>query len=1142
MQFRLRVSVATLLALGWTLTVSAKDLATVESFVPSPEQVLEARGSTQLILANGIYDPLEERLVLPVHLKVESNSDWFIAQFQPDQRPPAGALASVGARLLSPWPEHAYLIRGSAAVRAALAQRADMRAIVDYDPAFRIAPALLAAIESEDAFSLRVLSHAHAELGATRLPAPLGLSSPLPGFANRASLRVDIAPGALLEVLEALLANAEVAYIERLDPVRPFNTESVGPIQGNVSSGGTPPVNAPIWARGLLGTGQIVAVADSGLDRNEAWFNRRDTGSGQTIAVTDAQNTQPPAVGTLYPANKVIGYFVMPGASAYDDTRTCPGGFPTGFHGTHVTGTVAGDRGIASTPVAANYDNGDGMAPQAQILFQDIGNDETGCLSGIGGSPMARQARDAGAGISSNSYGSNFSGAYNSSDADADFASWSLEDLLIVFAAGNEGPGSRTIGHPAHAKNVLTVGALGRGLSTTAASFSSRGPTADGRLKPEIMAPGSSIVSARGNDDDANPPADPNAFQTASNSGTSMATPTISGGAALMRQYFWDGYYPTGARVAADARRPLSAELKAAILNGSALFGTTPSNTLGWGRMFLDENLYFPSDTRRLRLFGHRHESGLQTGDEHSYQVTVGASAELRVTLVWNDPPAQPGAGVALVNDLDLSVEGPGGTYLGNVLSGSGTATTSVTGGAADRVNPLEQVRLPTPTAGTYTVRVRGHQVPGSALLYSDRQGYGLAVSHAQCSAQVAAAPTAVTATAEAAGIRVQGAAVANATGYQLYRANGTCSSASPRDFQLVGSGSTPSLLDDRAQGGFDYAYKLRAVDGCGEGPLSACVDATSIARCELFPSFDASQAVAANDPQATCGIALNWPAAQTTCPGTTARYNLYRSSDPFFTPTAGNRFGTGLTALNLRDFEIASGQTYYYAVRAEDTATGGNGPNGGNELPTLARVRATTLSNSYAPGTFRDGADAPAQALMQAPWSVSDARVDSGRYAYRSAPRGAAQYSPDTCASISFPVRGISATSILSYRARYNLESEWDGVVVEISTDGGQNFVDLPPAGGYPSSFAQTGASPINACGYAASRRAFSGSSGGAFVSYSSPLAAYAGQDALIRFRISSDPGAEEEGFYLDTLVVNDVQVAQQCVAHDPIFANGVQ
>lgn len=1113
--------------------------------VSTPEQYSQAGDARLLVLAAGIFDPTQTTLKHPLAtMRAPGVGRYAVVQFAPSARVDAAWLASQGARVVGYVPNSAFLVEADADARALLAADSRIRFVGAWRADYKIAQSITSGDSEQVALNILLF---RGEKAASLLSTVAALTGdPAPSVIEGGTypmLRVGLPRARIADAVAALAALDEVQWIERFEYPKLLNAAAVWPIQANQAAGANPVGNAPVWAQDIIGSGQVVAIADSGLDRNEGWFNRFNAGGGVVNTVTDAESPLPPAVGTLHPTRKVVGYFVQPGATSYDNNSTCPGGSSTSFHGTHVSGTVAGDSGTASTPTEPGYDTGDGMAPNAQILFQDLGNDTSGCLSGAGGLPMFQQARNAGAYISSNSYGSDYSGAYTSSDAEIDQAVWLNEDLLIAVAAGNAGPGGTTIGHPAHAKHALTVGALGSGNSTTTASFSSRGPTSDGRRKPDIMAPGT-LTSAAGNTENSNPPASPNQANLQTLSGTSMATPAVAGAIALIRQYFTDGFYPTGVKTAANARKPLGAEMKALATNGTAFMTTTPGNVTGWGRIWLDNNLYFPGDGRELRTFARENDTGLATGDMHEYQVQVGAGQEFRATLAWYDPPGTPGAaGTALVNNLDLEVVEGANTYRGNVISGTGTGANSTTGGSADTLNPLEQVRLTAPVAGTYTLRVKGTAVPGDGQPGSTRQGYGLVVSMAQCATGVAAAPAGLTASNSGGAVNVTGGAVAGATGYQIYRADGTCAGAAASDFQLVGNGASPTVLDPRTQGGYSYAYKMRAVDACGEGPVSACAEVVSAAPCTLTPTFDQSTVTAASESPGACSTRVQWSAGSSSCPSANSlRYNVYRSTDPLFTPGPANRIATAVTGTEFIDSTTASLTTYHYVVRAEDTTSGNPGPSGGNESLGSLRVKYTPAAATFVPGEFTDGADSPSFMSLGSPWSFSNNFASAGTFSYRNAADNVTNYSADTCASITSPVFNLPAgTSVLTFKARYNLEVNWDGVVLEAAENGGA-FAPVTPDGGYPSTFSQTGSPPVNACGYAASQGAFSGSTASAFQTFTRTFTGASPRTVQLRWRFSSDPGSEEAGFYLDEVRFTNASRPAACGPQDNVFANGFE
>ena len=1061
-----------------------------------------------------------------------------VVQFDSPAAVDPDALERAGARVLDYLPDYAYLVRwkelADTDARAKVESMPGVRYVGAYEPAYRVSPSIwrltektsapvtmeVVGFKGDRAESLSKLIDKLAP-GSQVLMMDDSATLPVAWFQLNGQTPADFASKAA--------ALTQVMWIDRHYPDRLHNRNSVGPIQGNGPSGGPPPDLTPIWDQDIIGTGQVVGVADSGLDRNAVNFSQLDNGSEINTEITDAE--QPPygELGNLFPDRKLVAYYVQPGAIPYDYNVECDDS-PSNFHGSHVTGSVAGDAIPLATPTEPNMGLADGMAPNAQILFQDIGNSDSGCLNRQRRYLQYLQLDRAGVGLSNNSYGSavpdDGDNGYFTSDFDADSASWDAEHLLLIFSAGNEGPELNTAGHPAQAKSPLSVGATQSGDDRTLANFSSRGPAHDGRIKPDITAPGVGIRSVLGNDNNDNPPPDGDGNTFTIRQGTSMASPTVAGGAALMRQYYMDGFYPTGVRVAEDGLLPSAALMKATLLNGTSTYPEMPSNQSGWGRIWLDGNLYFAGDDRQLRVWDLNNGFGITTGQQHEYTVRVEAGQEFRATLVWTDPPGNSFSGVALVNDLDLEVTGAGSTWRGNVFSGA----QSTTGGVQDRLNPVEQVRLTAPQSGDYTIRVRAHATPGNGNQGTGRQGYALAVSAAQCDTGASSASE-LTLDADVSNINLSFSGISGADTTQVFRAEGSCD-APATDYRYLGETAGLSFSDPATRGGVEYAYRVRGADACGEGPLSQCKSIVSEAACKTLPAFDLTQVRVETVGGGQCGVKLSWAEGTPGCPSTTLKYNVYRSTNPFFNPAPGNLL-TSVSGTGFDDLDVEPLTTYYYVVKAEDNAGGGDGPNQGNESAETVRYGLTTRGDDSEPGEFTDDPDDAVFVSSESPWQVSNRRASIGSLSYRNA-GSLPNYQPLTCAALTTPPLQLqSGSPQLEYDAWYNLEEFWDGIIVEISTDGGQTWQDLPPAGGYPSDLRETSPSgtPINQCGYPPSQGAFNGART-QFQTYSSDLSAFAGQTVQIRWVFTSDPASEFEGFYLDNVRVTSSSTPAACVA----------
>jgi hypothetical protein len=1122
-------------------------LELARSLRPSADEIagrLERGGS--VFLEAGAFDPLVDPLPSFVAGKSFTGAEKaFLVQFHRDLLASDRAwLESAGIRLVDYVPSRAYVVRASAEGAAALRGSPLVRWMDALRGGYKLAPVLRSDEWTEDVYVVfRLLPDESATDLLDRLRGIDGsiMLSSIEGEPSRgATLRVLVPAGRLHPFVELAAEDPSVLSVKPWYLPETQNDDSIWVEQSfDTTNQRNYSLSATMWSHGITGTGQTPGLSDTGIDDDMCFFRN----SGSASEITDSQSPALPGIGTINFAKKVAAYYVEPGATAYDGDTLC-NGRPESYHGTHTAGTVVGDNWLTlSTSTSGGHDSGDGMAPNAKVIFQDIGSETSGCLDGLLSDfrLIAQQAYDAGVRVHSNSWGSDVGGAYTSFSGVIDEISYGYEDLLLVFSAGNAGSSSNTIGSPGSAKNCLTVGATEHGASNLMAFYSSRGPTDDGRIKPDIVAPGSSIVSASGDTSHTS-----NNCATKSLSGTSMAAPTVAGGATLLRQYFTDGFYPTGAKAAADAVAPSAALLKAALANGAIdianttkatmLNSLTPDQNQGFGRIQLDNVAFFSTptrDTRRTRAWDKWNATGILTGQTEEYPIQVTAGQPLKVSLAWTDPEGSSLAAVQLVNNLDLEVVDPSSNvYRGNVFSGG----QSVTGGSADLLNNIEVVFLKTPAAGTWTLRVKGTAVPGTpAEPGSTRQGYALVATYADCTATLAA-PAGLTATDQgSSGIALTWGAVSGATRYQIYRATGTCGAAASA-FRYVGQTTSTSYTDTLVQGGFGYAYKVRAVTNCTEGPLSTCSAATSTGNCTLLPAFDGLTSAINDTATGACDSLLGWSSGTSSCPsGPGVTYDVYRSATPYFTPGPATLLSPGTAGTSYRDSAVVPNTAYFYVVRAEDGTTQNGGPgNGGNQDTNLVVKSVTPTSVATYPGTWSDDVDHAARVTFVEPWQVSNQQnhTAGGSLAYHSGPDGST-YPPSTCGELTTPPIALQAGAPqLSYWARYDFELEWDGVVVEISTNGGSSWNDLPPTGGYPSTFAQTGNPPINACGYAATHGAFNGTPLTAWTKYTSDLTPYAGQTVQIRWRFSTDPGVELEGFYLDDVAITSAMAPASCGA----------
>lgn len=658
------------------------------------------------ITINGVsIDPIKQDTqlhALSLSSTDASNSDYILVQVNgPLTSAQRDELTKAGCELLEFVPENTYIARFPGKDLTQVRALPFVRWANVYLKGFKINPSVVAGAAPADSMSLIAKEGAFDKLkGQSRrvtivvhkgvdtktvsaeIAAAAGLDpTALPTGARTFTVTVPVSRLKALADLD-VVRNVEPAPRHAL-----FNDVAGRILRVDTLHGGTAGVPT------LDGEGQIVAVCDTGFDR------------GST------SNTHPAFTG------RVVKLIAL-GRNVSND--------PAG-HGTHVCGSVLGTQNVPQ------YGEISGAAPAANLIVQSV----LDAQGGLGGLPedlnnlFAVPYLQNGVRIHSNSWGNSLAESHRVYDAEAEQVDQFVHDhpdMIICFAAGNDGidaegngtvdPGS--VSPPGTAKNCITVGASEsvRSQSPTygslrsqsfpappiaddpsadnaegLAAFSSRGTTADGRIKPDVVAPGTSILSTLSRDAKLQTifgPTPPAGYMY--DSGTSMATPLVSGCAALVRQHL--------ARDCGIAT-PSAALVKALIVNGARPLkgqyvpseaGVPPDPDQGFGLVDMVR-------TVDLTLELHDEGQALQdSGDAQQIQTTAGPTGSVKVTLVWTDPP-----GPTLQNDLDLVVLAEGREAHGNVSAGSA---------AFDRVNNVEQVILDGLTPNVVvTVEIRAYRI-----------------------------------------------------------------------------------------------------------------------------------------------------------------------------------------------------------------------------------------------------------------------------------------------------------------------------------------------------------------------------------------------------------------------------------------------
>jgi hypothetical protein len=1036
----------------------------------------------------------------------------YLVQFAgPVQAQWRAGLIYTGVQMIAYIPHNTYLIYGNSRQLAQVQSLAAQDPCIQWDGAFlddyKIHP-LARAIDAQgksraigtDLFDIQLVADDEANDGTLALLSQL-TTEPFRRL-HRASPCLNLVVRLDPHQLNLVAAQPDVISILPYCPPRKLDERQDQIVAGHLTNGVPDGPGYLAWLAGKGFTQAQFTASDFLVDISDTGVDNGTTSPAHFGLYAGGNAANPSRV--VY--NRVVASDTFPTNSVpVNALEGCDG------HGTINAHIIAGYDDFSGFPFADTngFHYGLGVCPfvsiGSSVIFGSVNPD--GSETFYGPVPQSHStnnpdpnyydnlqshAYNDGARISNNSWGGAGSAGLYDSEAqnydrlvrdaqptNSDFPADGNQQMVIVFSAGNDGPGTQTVNTPGTAKNVISVGAAdnvqlfggsdGSGVSDSEAqganevfSFSSRGPCVDGRIKPDILAPGTHVSGGapQATNDMMNFPlglADScfngygisggfdslfwptnQQFYTAS-SGTSQAAACVSGGCALLFQYFLNNFSPN---------LPSPAITKAYLLNsaryltGATANDTLPSNVQGMGEM--DLGMAFDGTPRILR---DQIPSDLFTNSGQFRSVT-GVISEtnqpFRVTLAWTDAPGSPASLDANNNDLDLVVTVGGNTYLGNVFNGG----YSITGGTADDMNNVESVFLPVGVSGNFVVTVNANNinsvgVPNAGNLLN--QDFALVVYNAR--------PTTTPVITAAGAVLVS---------EDCYPTNG-----------VIDPGETVTVN-----------FGLQNVGTAATSNLVATLLTNSGVRAVSAPeSYGAL-------PAASAGVSLP------------------------FTFTAGGTCGGAITA----------------TLQLQDGATNLGTFNFQFTLGTL--IYTNTFAQNF------DGVTAPA---LPANWTSTDSGGETTWFTSTNAAYSPPNsvFVPDVALPglsdlISPLIPIVTSTAQLTFANNFDLEalpaespsptSAYDGGVLEIQIDNG-GFADILAAGGsfvsggYDTTVATNSDNPLG------QRQVWSGNSGGFILTVVNLPATAAGHNIQLRWRCGTDTGNPNggTGWYIDSISLLD-------------------